>query len=108
MSEYQTELSDYYELECFSLNIRRRSIFFLFLRLSKVLRSLPLRRCLRFLLSGKCSDDENWRRSGTRRRPPLSFTPLETTDSDIAAPRPPQIDIYPVGGKHEFSPKSIL
>ena len=81
-------------LEYLPLKIRRRSILFLFFWCCKFLRSLPLRRCLRFLLSGKCSDEENWRRSGKRRRPPLSFGLTASSDSFIMGSRTSLAGIY--------------
>jgi len=78
--------TDFY-LEYFSLNTRRRSSFFLTFWFCRFLRSVPLRRYRRVLLSGKWFGEENWRRSAKRRRPPLSLISTASSASFIFAPR---------------------
>ena len=59
--------------EYFSLKALRRSSFLRTFALCKLLRSEPLRRWRRKRLSGKCSDEEDLRRSGRDLLPPRSF-----------------------------------
>ena len=59
--------------EYFSLKALRRSSFLRTFALCRLLRSEPLRRWRRKRLSGKCSDEEDLRRSGRDLLPPRSF-----------------------------------